>query len=293
MGLLYRAGQASALGRLDGAERDCLEALRIFRAVGERWGTALVLTQLVEFTEWRADHQASIAALDEAAAVGHELGTWGDLSYVEGKLAVVRARAGDLPRAVAEFALVERAVVARGGKVDTDRWVAFMRAELAWQRGDYHAAARSCEGVLAAIEGNEAVWWQSLRAQLKTRLAMTQLALGDPRRCVGTLIEALDAAAIWPEHPVLAAVLDACASYQISRGQTAEATRAAQLLGAAAAIRGAFDESSLDAPAAREAARAALGEQAYRSAFDSAREHTYETASTFARESLTAVPAAT
>jgi predicted ATPase/DNA-binding SARP family transcriptional activator len=291
MGLLYRAGQASALGRLDGAERDCREALRIFRAVGERWGTALVLTQLVEFTEWRADHQASIAALDEAAAVGHELGTWGDLSYVEGKLAVIRARVGDLTRAAEEFALVERAVVARGGKVDTDRWVAFMRAELAWLRGDYHAAARSCEGVLAAIERNEAVWWQSLRAQLKTRLAMTQLALGDPRRCAGTLTEALDAAASWPEHPVLAAVLDACASYQISRGQTAEATRAAQLLGAAAAIRGAFDESSLDGPAAREAARAALGEQAYRSAYDSARDHTYQAAITFARESLAVVPA--
>jgi predicted ATPase/DNA-binding SARP family transcriptional activator len=292
MGLLYRAGQVSNLGRLDGAEGDCREALRLFRSVGERWGTALVLTQLVEFTELRADHQASIAALDEAAGVGHELGTWSDLSYVEGKLAVVRARAGDVARGTADFALVERAIAARGGRVDTDRWVAFMRAELAWRRGDLATAARSCETVLAAIDGNEALWWQSLRALLKTRLAMAKLGLGDPRGSGVTLAEALAAATTWPEHPTLAAVLDACAAYSISRGHPADVTRAAELLGAAHAVRGTFDESSLDAPPTREAAKAALGTQAYESAYQRGRRHTFQTASTLAAEQLAEVASA-
>ena len=66
--------------------------------------------------------------------------------------------------------------------------------------------------------------------------------------------------------PALAAVLDACASYGVARRPavlTARVTAtapsgprvAARLLGAAHAVRGAFDESSLDAPAARDAAR--------------------------------------
>jgi hypothetical protein len=126
---------------------------------------------------------------------------------------------------------------------------------------------------------------------VKARLATALLKQGDATRCHTLLTEALDAAAAWREHPALATALDACAVYALSRSHddgagTASAEQAARLLGAAHAIRGAFDESSLDAPPAREAAREALGPQAFQAAYESTLASTYESALTLAREAL-------
>ena len=90
MGLVYRGAHARELGRLDGAERDIHAALRESRALGEYWGSAIALTELAEHSELRGDHAASIAALEEAVSLGRELNAWGDLTYVEARLAIVR-----------------------------------------------------------------------------------------------------------------------------------------------------------------------------------------------------------
>ncbi len=72
-----------------------------------------------------------------------------------------------------------------------------------------------------------------------------------------------------------------------SRGEgdrAAAAGQAARLLGAAHAIRGAFDESSLDAPPARAQSRETLGPEAFDAAYESALASTYESALALARE---------
>jgi len=286
IGQVYLATYESSFGQLDGAEEHCRAGLAGLRALGERWGVAIALAQLAEFTELRADHAASIEALAEAAAIGREVGAWGDLTYVQARLALIRARAGDLKRANEELAQVRRATETRGGALDTDRWVAYMRAELAWREGDYTGVISQCETVLAAIAANEARWWQSLRAQVRARLALAALELGAPDRCRAQLSEALDLAATWWERPALALVLDACAVYVLRRGGAGDPGQAARLLGAAHAVRGAFDESSPDAPAARAAAGEALGPQAFAAAYDSARGVGYDDAVTLAREAL-------
>ena len=61
---------------------------------------------------------------------------------------------------------------------------------------------------------------------------------------------------------------------------------AARLLGAAHAVRGAFDESSLDAPQARAAARDTLGPAAFDAAYRSAADSTYQTALELAHAAL-------
>ena len=120
------------------------------------------------------------------------------------------------------------------------------------------------------------------------------LAQGDERRCRELLAAALDASAAWTDHSALAAVLDACA-YSAIRPPTRPNTQprdqaelAARLLGAAHAVRGAFDESSPDAPQARAAARAALGDAAFDAAYSSAAGLTYEESLDVARAGLTA-----
>jgi predicted ATPase/DNA-binding SARP family transcriptional activator len=299
---VYLATFEGSSGQLDEAEEHCRAGLAELRALGERWGVAIALTQLAEFTELRADHASSIEALTEAAAIGREVGAWGDRTYVQARLALIHARAGDLNRASEDLAQVQRTAEARGAQVDTDRWVVFMRAELAWHEGDYAEVVRYCEAVLAAIAANQAPWWQSLRAQVKARMAMAALELGGTVRCRALLSEALDSAAAWRENPALAAVLDACAVYFLRRGAQVnpdqvnpdqvnpaqnDAERAARVLGAAHAVRGAFDESSLEAPRARDWARGALASRAFESRYESARtSSTYESAVTFAREGL-------
>jgi tetratricopeptide (TPR) repeat protein len=294
IGKVYVSSYAISLGRLEGAEDRCREGLAELRALGEQWGIAVGLTMLAEFTELRADHAASIEALTEAAAMGRETGVWGDLGYVQGRLAVIYARAGDLDRGYAELGRARHAMEARGGQVDTDRWVAFMLAELASLAGDYAEAARCCEAVLATIAENVAPWWESLRAQVKARLAVVVLKQGHAERGTQLLREAVDAAAAWRERPPLAVVLDACAVYALTRDQHGEGDRAAaagqaaRLLGAAHAIRGAFDESSLDAPPTRAKARAILGPGEFDAVYESVLTSTYESALALVRELLPA-----
>jgi hypothetical protein len=67
---------------------------------------------------------------------------------------------------------------------------------------------------------------------------------------------------------------------------TDSAVLAARLLGAAHAVRGAFDESSLDAPQARDAAREALGPAAFDAAYRSTADSTYRTALDLAHAAL-------
>jgi hypothetical protein len=286
MASLQRVSYASMLGRLDEAEADCRAALGQFREFGEKWGTAIALAQLSDFTELRADHAASIAALEEAASIGNELGAWGDLCYVDAMLAVIRARAGDVVRGRADLDRAERTAEDVGNKGDIRQWVAFLGAEMALREGDRAGVTRCCTAVLAMIERTRAPWWNSLRAQIKARLAMVALADGDTRRCRELLAEALRAVTEWADHAALAGVLDAFAAFALRRGQDDDAELAARLLGAAHSVRGAFNESSLDAPAARAAARRALGEPAFGAAYQRGRELGYATALSFAGDIL-------
>jgi hypothetical protein len=159
-----------------------------------------------------------------------------------------------------------------------------VRAELHWKRGDLSAAAASCTKVLAWLDEKQSPWWDGMRAQLVARLAMVVLRQGDQTRCRELLASALGTAAAWVERPALAAVFDAIAVFVLRSagpagpsesvglaGPSESVGLAATLLGAAHTIRGAFDESSLDAPGARDAARGVLGESGFDAAYERGR----------------------
>ena len=71
------------------------------------------------------------------------------------------------------------------------------------------------------------------------------------------------------ELPPVADVIDAIAVLAQDSGESA--TTVATLLGAAHAVRGCFDEGSLDAPAVRDAARARLGADEFEAAYERGR----------------------
>jgi predicted ATPase/DNA-binding SARP family transcriptional activator len=285
---LLRGTFGSMLGQLDQAESDCRESLAAFRAMNEAWGAAAVLVQLAEFAELRADFPGAIAALEEAAEQAQQLGAWGDLSHVNGKRAAIRLRMGDLAGARADLDRAEAEAAQRGGAAsDAVVWLGLVGIELHCREGDMAAARQQGETVLTWLEGKQSAWWNGLTGLIKVRLALAFLACGDEARCRRLLAEALNLAAEWVERPVLAAVFDAIAvlvqrPVQPERvpehsperlPDPCEAAKiAATLLGAAHSVRGCFNEGSLDAPVARDAARALLGERAFDAAYASGRE---------------------
>ena len=269
---MLRGSFGRMLGRIDWAESDFRESLASFRALGESWGAASVLIQLAELAQLRGDYASAIAALEEAGAFGQELGAWGDLAYIDGMLAAVRVRTGDLERARADLELADRAASGRSVSLnDMGAWLTLVRTELNWREGDMAAAARNCAKALAWVEARQSPWWDGMRAQLQARLAMVVLRDGDEARCRELLAAALRTAADWVERPALATVIDAIAAYTLQADEPADpreaAVLAATLLGAAHTMRGAFDEGSLDAPGARGAARGVLGEVGFEAAY--------------------------
>jgi predicted ATPase len=269
---LMRCSFSRMLGRMDGAEADCQASLTAFRALGDSWGVASALIQIAELAQVRGDYPATVAALLGAGEAGRDLGTWGDLSYIDGMLAAVRLRMGDVEQARADLEQAEQAQAERGGRLsDAGAWLSLVRAELDWQSGDMAAARRDCERVLAWLDQKESPWWDGMRAQLEARLAMVVLRDGDRARCRDLLAAALRTAVAWVERPALAAVIDAIAAFALQAGSPQDAVLAATLLGAAHTIRGAFDEGSLDAPGARNAARDLLGEAGFDVAYERGR----------------------
>jgi tetratricopeptide (TPR) repeat protein len=273
---MMRCSFARMLGRIDQAESDCRDSLAAFRVLGDAWGASSVLIQLAEIVKLQGDYAATVAALQDAASYGQKLSAWGDLTYIDGLLAAVRLRMGDLEQAQTDLEQAERAQADRSMRLnDAGAWLAQVRAELHWQQGNLTAAAASCTKVLAWLDEKQSPWWDGMRAQLVARLAMVVLRQGDQTRCRELLSSALGTAAAWVERPALADVFDAIAVFVLrstdSAGPGESAAGAATLLGAAHTIRGAFDESSLDAPGARDAARGVLGEAGFDAAYERGR----------------------
>ena len=294
---MMRCSFSRMLGRIDQAESDCRDSLAAFRVLGDAWGSSSVLIQLAEIVKLRGDYAATVAALQDAVSFGQELSAWGDLTYIDGLLAAVRLRMGDLEQAQADLEQAERAQADRNMRLnDVGAWLAQVRAELHWQQGDLTAAAASCTKVLAWLDEKQSPWWDGMRAQLLARLAMVVLRQGDQARCRELLSSALGTAAAWVERPALADVFDAIAVFVLSSAASAgpgeSAAAAATLLGAAHTIRGAFDESSLDAPGARDAARGGLGQAGFDAAYERGRALDGDQGIAVAQGALAGTPAA-
>jgi predicted ATPase/DNA-binding SARP family transcriptional activator len=271
----FRAIFGTILGESEKAEAHIREALAAYRAIGDAWGTAVTLVQLADLAELRGEHETAIAALAESESLAVQLGAWGDISQVGGKLAMIRMRAGDLAGARSDLERAYRNSMDQGNvKAESEVWLGLVAAELRWCEGNMTAAADQCAQVLAILAGRESLWWDGFRAQTMARLAAIELTRGDEQRCRALLADALRTGARWVERLPVAAVIDTLAVL----AQRAEPELAATLLGAAHSVRGAFDGASLDAPAVREAARRELGEARFEAAYQRGRELGYEQA---------------
>jgi tetratricopeptide (TPR) repeat protein len=252
--------------------RWCAEALAGFEALGDRWGTALACAGQAELAILDGDHARAIAALERAVELSRALTDWEDTAQMYATLAKSRSRMGDYQGALADMARAQRAAREQG-ESESDLWISYIQAELAWLRGDLAECARISSELdaLMASKGSPMIW--SFRAQAINREAMASIRTGNVAGGRARLAEALRLAGDSQDLAAVAVVVDGIAAAMLWTGTSRSgAERAAVLLGAAHSIRGAFDESSLAAPRIREAARQALGDAGFDTAYRRGRE---------------------
>jgi predicted ATPase/DNA-binding SARP family transcriptional activator len=255
------------LGRPYDVAKHLTKGLAAFQAIGDRWGTAMALMGQAELASFDGDHARAIAALEEAVDQARSLTDWQETSQIFASMARHRSRVSDHQGALADIARAER-IACVMGEPESDMWISFVRAELAWLRGDFAETSRICRWLDSLIASKPGTMSWSYRALVQSRWALADLRAGKVAQGRATLARALHFAAGSQDRPALAAVIDGAAAAAFAGGDSREgAERAATLLGAAHSVRGAFDHSSLDAPATRDTARGTLGEAAFESAY--------------------------
>jgi predicted ATPase len=289
---LMHAFTSVHLGRLGDVARQCTEALAGFEALGDRWGMALALVCQSELVTLDGGYDQAIAALEQAVELAGELTDWEDTAQMHASLAKCHSRLGDYDAALADMTRADRAAREQG-ESESDLWITYVRAELAWLRGDIAEAGRIARRLDARIAAKDSPMIWPFRAQALTRAALADIRAGDVAAGCADLATALRLGRDSQERSAVAVVVDGLAAAALwtgrSGGGRSAAEQAVALLGAAHSIRGAFDHSSLDAPVVRDAARQTLRDDAFAAAYRRGRDLDYPDAVALAERAAAAL----
>ncbi|MFE9749996.1 ATP-binding protein [Saccharothrix saharensis] len=241
-------------GRAREAWEEHAAALAGFRAVGERWGAALALSQLAELAREDGRVGAAVGLLDEALALSREFGATEHTAGLLCRRSEWACQSGDLDGAVAD--VEEAAVLARSqGAVETLAQAWLGAAEVARRRGDLDGARRWCAEALRVCPRG---WFgpEEVRASVLVAQGRVEWACGDRAAASRAWAAAAGVAREWGNQVVLARVVDAHAAVALADGDPG---RAALLAGAARGLRGGGAVLDPEVVAVEAAAREALG----------------------------------
>ncbi|MFF4593422.1 BTAD domain-containing putative transcriptional regulator [Amycolatopsis sp. NPDC001319] len=126
-------------GGQEAAEADAAESVRLFRLIGERWGTSLALGNLADLVARRGELRLAIEYYGEAATVVSEIGTLEDVLWLRARQAQLHWLLGDVEAVDAALAQADRdaAVVVYP---DALAGLAQAKADIARWRGDADGA---------------------------------------------------------------------------------------------------------------------------------------------------------
>ncbi|MCW7943847.1 transcriptional regulator [Streptomyces hygroscopicus] len=259
---LGQAYQEQYAGRPAASEAAFTRALEGFRATGDRWGMANCLDPLGSFAGWHGDHGRALELFDEGLMHVRELEAPEETADLLRSRAFVLLHGGDFEGAAAHFeqsaalartaGVPDKVAAARRGLGDTARLSGYP----ARARVQYEKALEAC-----------AANWFSVGESVRILIGLgrTAAAEGRTEEARDWFGQAAGLAAEGPSVLELAEVAEALAS-------VAEAPeRAAVLLGAATALRGAPLLADPDAVRTREDTRAKLSPDAYEKAFERGR----------------------
>jgi hypothetical protein len=252
--LLRAQIKLNAGARVEDALADLADTLTLLRRSGDRWGISIGLYSLADLAARRGDHAAAIADLEQAIAAMAALGATEDIVQMRCRLAQQYWLTGARDRGWATLAQAEREAVAIGS-VKGRAAVGYVRGELLRAQDGREPSDGDIELFTDALAG-EIPLSPHWRAMLMTALGHLALGRGQPRDSRRHLDAALEVALATRDVYIVSMVLAGYADLAMAHDQP---RRAAELLGAADAIRGGADLSALDALRVAEAARVALG----------------------------------
>ncbi|TDC45158.1 AfsR/SARP family transcriptional regulator [Actinomadura sp. KC345] len=244
------------------AEEACAEAVRGFRACGDRWGTAGSLDALAQVADLRGDRDRALALQEEALELVEQLGALEDTADLLYQRALMHLHGGDLDAAHAGY---ERGLESarRAGAPEKIAGAYQGLGEVARLRGDAAGARRLYETALARCT-SERFTAAEVRGSALVGLARLAAAEGDHGRARDLCHEALDVSSDRPIFGYQAIAAIGLADVAVAED---DGERAARLLGLAAALRHGRVPGDPDAGRIVAAARALLGDAAYEAAF--------------------------
>ncbi|MEU6096089.1 BTAD domain-containing putative transcriptional regulator [Streptomyces sp. NPDC047079] len=259
LGLAY---QAQFAGRPDDSEAAFTRSLAGFRATGDRWGMANCLDPLGGFADGRGEYGRALELFDEGLAHVRELGAPEETADLLRSRGTALLHQGDFEGAAAHFE--QSAGLARAAGVP-DKEASARRGlgDLARLTGDTAHARVEYERALQACAAN----WFSVGESVRILIGLgrTAAAEGRTEEARAWLGQAAGLAAEGPGVLELAAVAEALASVAESP------ERAAELLGAATALRGAPLPGDPDVVRTDRTTRERLSPEAYEESFDQGR----------------------
>lgn len=243
------------LGRgIGDAETDLAAALAEFRALGERWGIAFARTELANLIAMRGEFAAACDHYERAIEVVTELGAVEDVVPMRSRQAQLYWLAGDADACAAAMAAAQRGA-RRVAWPNVLAELALAEAKLARWRGDTERA-RSELATATDLMGEEA------EGGIGRTLTHDLLGyLTDDLDRARAHRAAAYAAASETGHPLLIAQALVGIADQALREE--DHARAARLLGASVAVRGAPDLSQPDAARIETDTRNRLGDNEF------------------------------
>jgi len=240
--LFMRSAIAENEGDVDGLRRDSQDSYERFAELGDRWGMAITLSALGGVHMMDGDVSAALEAFEESMAMLTQLRAGDDVAEQLMRLAMARARSGDMAGARRDTTLaLEKAEERRSPMM-----VSFARfgfGELDRLEGDLIGARRH---FMAALEGLDRSPHgpRQVGAVVHTSLAHLDVAEDAFASAETRLHTALELAVSVRDMPIAAIVGVGLAELALARD---DPQRAAVLLGASVALRGAEDRSNIDA----------------------------------------------
>jgi predicted ATPase/DNA-binding SARP family transcriptional activator len=263
-GRLVRCFIALHQAEVADAEVELQAALDGFRSLGERWGTTFTLGLLGQYRLMRGDKAGAVAAHEEAVRISGELGG-NNLPPIQlMQLGAARGMSGDLDGAERDV----RAAMAEieGADGDLRLMGLCVLIHVALSRGDVTRARALADEADEEATRRPPDRGPNAGAALAVAKAAVALAAGEPDTAAGLLSGVFDVVVPMGDMSSVADAGERAAQLVHLRG---DRSRAATLLGAAAGIRGVLNEGD---PRIRELVvdlTDQLGEDGYRTAFDS------------------------
>jgi tetratricopeptide (TPR) repeat protein len=223
---------------------------------------ANALAELAVLADWRGDRASSVALTEEALDLAGQLDSAEDVADLLCRRAEGSIRAGDLASAHADYERV--AELTRRASLPEKLAEAHRGlGEVARLRGELAEARRCCEVALAECPTE---WFsaEGTRSAILIALGWIAEAEGDPVEARAWHHQAVTAAVRTRGFTAVAGAVEGLAGVALLDG---DAARAALLLGAARALRGAPVAGDPDVARVSAAARARLGDIAYEQAY--------------------------